>query len=142
MDTHRLREAICAHLSPEAKTRRITYTSGALLPSSRTCFINFTNLPFGIGRAGGGAEAENNRMMLRVVDVQATDGKVRVEESVSVFPRESRMRAKTAPAEKIAAYIAAHINKLVEKYPPNYTHTSPEELEAARQAWERGERCR
>lgn len=98
-------------------------------------FVNFFNLPSGVGGAGGGAEGENNRMMFVVSGFDGflysgssyakppANGKLRVELSVSAFPRAMNLRAKTAAPEKIAEYLAAHINRIAATVPPRFTHT-------------------
>lgn len=94
-------------------------------------YVNFINLPEGIGSAGGGAEAENNRISFWIkgwpknkADGPRT-GKVKIECANSVFRREvfPMMRAKTATPEKIAVYLAEYLNKLMAEIEPNYTHT-------------------
>lgn len=102
-------------------------------------FVHYYNLPHGVGGAGGGAEGENNRLMLVVrgfgrAPDDATD-KVKVETSVSALKnphappgsgwREQRwtLRAKTGKPEAIAEYIAKFLNKTADEVPPNFTHT-------------------
>lgn len=93
---------------------------------SDTLFINFYNLPQGVGGAGGGAEAENNRMMF-MVEGFPKDGspatKVKVEMRVSALPREHKLRAKSGPPAAIAKYLADFISKTVKEVEPKFTHT-------------------
>lgn len=93
-------------------------------------YINFVNLPEGVGGAGGGAEAENNRASFWVRGfgfngAPTPTGKIKVELSNSVFRMEGipNMRAKTAAPGVVAKYLADYINKIVETVPPNFTHT-------------------
>lgn len=97
-----------------------------------TIYINFFNLPEEVvaRREGGGAEAENNRMMFTVSGFgRETEhsppptGKVKVELTVSAFPRSLSMRAKTGTPEAVAKYLAAFLNKVVAEVEPHYTHT-------------------
>ena len=93
-------------------------------------YINFYNLPEGLGGAGGGAEGENNRMSFWVEGFDKDDphappptGKVKVKLSNSALPRSYNLRAKTAEPEKIAKYVAEFLNKVVREVPPKFTHT-------------------
>lgn len=100
-------------------------------------FVNFFNLPSEVfaAREGGGAEAENNRMMFTVSGFDGylysgksyskppANGKLRVEMSVSAFPRAMNLRAKAAAPEKIAEYLAAYVNRIAATVPPKFTHT-------------------
>jgi hypothetical protein len=99
-----------------------------------TVYINFYNLPKGYGRAGGGAEAENNRMLFRVEGFgketphsPPPTGKVKIELSVSALPREYRLRGKTGTPAQVAKYLADFLNKVVKEVKPNYTHSTPPE---------------
>ena len=92
--------------------------------------VNFINLPQGVGRAGGGAEAENNRMMFWVEGFDKADehapppsGKVKVEQRVSALPRQYRLRAKTGMPAQVAKYLADFLNRVVKEVEPHYTHT-------------------
>lgn len=100
------------------------------LGRSDSIFINFINLPLGIGDAGGGAEAENNRMMFTISGFDMNDGhapppsgKVKVEMTLSALPREYKLRAKSGPPSQVAKYLADFINKVVAEVEPKYTHT-------------------
>lgn len=102
--------------------------SGRYLPDVGSVYVNFINIPQGIGVAGGGAEAENNRMSFWVrgfdrLDPHKPAAKVKVEMSNSALPRTFNMRAKTGTPVQVAKYLAAFINKIVREVPPNYTHT-------------------
>ncbi len=99
-----------------ARERQIRYR-----PGQGTLYVNFYNLPAGVGSAGGGAEAENNRLMIAVHEQPG--GNVRAELVNSVFPREYRLRAKAGTVEKIAAYVADYLNKIAREIPPHFTHT-------------------
>ena len=91
-------------------------------------YVKLINLPKGIGEAGGGAEAENNRMSFWVEGFTTNggspkSGKVKVEMATSALPREYRLRAKTGAPAVIAKYLADFINKVVAEVPPHFTHT-------------------
>lgn len=90
-------------------------------------YVNFINLPSGVGGAGGGAEAENNRMSFWVhgfpKDGAASKGTVKVEMSNSALPREYKLRGKTGTPEQIAKYLSDFINKVVKEVEPSFTHT-------------------
>lgn len=93
-------------------------------------YVNFINLPEGVGKAGGGAEAENNRASFwvrgfGVHGAPSATGKVKVEMANSVFRSKgiAPMRAKTASPSVIAKYLADYINKIVAEVPPHFTHT-------------------
>jgi hypothetical protein len=94
-------------------------------------FVNFVNLPKGVGGAGGGAEAENNRMAFRVEgfgDEGAPASKVSIEMSVSALPRSFRLRKKTAPPGIIAKYLADFLAEIIATVPPRFTHTGKLEV--------------
>jgi len=93
-------------------------------------YVNFINLPTSIARAGGGAEAENNRMSfwIRGFDkkdpaASAPTGKVKIELSNTTLPRAYMLRAKSGPPDVIAGYLADFLNKVVAEVPPHFTHT-------------------
>jgi hypothetical protein len=99
-------------------------------PGSKLMFVNLINLPPGVGGAGGGAEAENNRAMFTIAgwdpedpDAPAPTGKVKVDTSVNVFHRTHKLRAKTGSPAAICKYLADFINKVAKEVPPNFTHT-------------------
>jgi len=111
----------------DLKGRQVKFrTTPENAPGSRRggmVFVNFYNLPTGVGSAGGGAEAENNRMLFVVEGFGLPTGKVKVEMSTSALPREHKLRAKTDSPERVAQYLAAFINKVVKEVPPHFTHT-------------------
>jgi hypothetical protein len=86
-------------------------------------YVNFFNLPKSVsGAEGGGAEAENNRMMFSVYfSPDGASGKI--EMTVSALPREYRLRAKTAPLPQLARYLVDFLTKVAADVPPNFTHT-------------------
>lgn len=94
--------------------------------------VTFVNLPYERvrERRGGGAEAENNRMLFMVRGFnsgEASEGegvdKVQVEQLVdNVGGREDRLRRKTASPDRIASYVAEYINGAAEAHEPNLTH--------------------
>lgn len=101
-------------------------------PGSAQLFINYINLPAGIGSAGGRAEAENNRIMVTVLfpskgdhyEKPVAEGTLRVKQSVC-HPRHEacKFRGKTATPEKLAAYVASYLNNVAREVLPNFTHT-------------------
>lgn len=95
--------------------------------NSTQLFVRFINLPPGVGGAGGGAEAENNKALFIVTGWEKDSNgpapaKVKVEAATSVF-RTLKLRAKTAAPEVICKYLADHLNQIAEQIPPNFTHT-------------------
>jgi hypothetical protein len=122
------------HLSPLVRDDRVVivrFSSSkgfTAKPLQSQVFINFINLPEARHRQkrGGGAESENNRMMFTISGFDAEEStpidKLKIEQSVSSFPREYRMKGKTASPEKIAVYLADHINKIAAENVPSYTH--------------------
>lgn len=91
-------------------------------------YVNFINLPRGVGSAGGGAEGENNRMSFHVegfgpADSPPPSGKVKVEMRVSSLPRERKLRAKSGPPAAIAKYLANFLRTIVREVPPRFTHS-------------------
>ncbi len=105
-------------------------------------YVNFINLPAGIGGAGGGAEAENNRMSFWVRGFGKDDphapppsGKVKVEHHTSALPREYRLRAKTGTPSQIAKYLADFLNRVVKEVEPRFTHLAQavEQLKKAKE---------
>jgi|WetSurMetagenome_2_1015567.scaffolds.fasta_scaffold78478_6 hypothetical protein len=105
-------------------------------PGYGTCtvFVTFINLPTSRvrERRGGGAEAENNRMLFSVSGFHGgqyatTDAeKVTAEQLVCSIGKTGnwapKMRKKTASPEKVAPYLAKYINDVARKFPPRYTH--------------------
>jgi hypothetical protein len=99
-------------------------------------YVNFINLPAGIGAAGGGAEAENNRASFWVRGFGPASApeaaKVKVEQSNSSLykgagapSRETRvtMRSKTGTPEQVAKSLADFLNGVVKDVAPRFTHT-------------------
>ena len=102
-------------------------------PGQSSVLVNFYNLPesrIKEGR-GGGAEAENNRMLFsirgfdEVADVPVT--KVRVEQLIVLGRGMKNLRAKNGNPGKIALYLAEYINEVAETVTPNFTHNLPNE---------------
>ena len=101
-------------------------------PGQSSVAVQFYNLPESRvrQRRGGGAEAENNRMMFWIhgfdEDSQIPVAKVKVEQSVNGIESPGRrapnMRSKSGSPDKIAAYVAEYINEIAEQFEPNYTH--------------------
>lgn len=127
-------KAVESHL--DLKGRRISFDNESRLVGNRydTVYVHFYNLPKGVGGAGGGAEAENNRMMFSVDGFgketphsPPPTGKVKIEMRVSALPREYRLRGKTGTPAQVAKYLADFLNKIVREVKPNYTHSTPPE---------------
>jgi hypothetical protein len=121
-------EALKSHLKLQGRQARVSVSKGMDFVKDESVYVNFINLPSGVGGAGGGAEAENNRMSFWVrgfgVDsAPPPSGKVKVELSNSALPREYKLRAKSGPPAAIAKYLADFINTVVEKVQPHFTHT-------------------
>lgn len=122
----RFKHSVSEHVKFDVRKLRWSF-------SDRQIFLNFINLPPGVGGEGGGAEAQNNRMMFVVrmpqgrgayaEDVAVPAGSVRVELKVSALPREYRLRTKTAPIEKAGVYVADFLNTVVAEVPAKFTHT-------------------
>lgn len=118
------------HLSLQGRQVRIRITPMTYGKKYDAVYVNFFNLPQGIGGAGGGAEAENNRMSFWVRGFDGDDphappptGKVKVEMSNSALPRQYRLRAKTGRPSQIARYLAEFLNMVVKEVEPLFTHT-------------------
>lgn len=127
-----------SHLS--VGDRQVTMHNKSL-GTSDSVFINFINLPHGIGGAGGGAEAENNRALFEVHGFDKKDehappptGKVKVEMLKSALysgegapSRETRvvLRARTGTPEQIAKYLASWLNQVSKTVEPRFTHSTP-----------------
>lgn len=126
-------KALRSHL--QLKDRVIVFRKGMLERNgvSDTQYIDFFNLPESVmkGNAGGGAEAQNNRMMFQIsgfhkyeADSPAPTGKLVVEMTVSAFSRDKyKLRKKTGPAEAVAKYLAGFINNVVANEEPKLTHS-------------------
>jgi len=93
-------------------------------------YVNVINLPEGVGSAGGGAEAENNRISFWIRGFAGSDphgepptGKVRIEQANSTLPRTHALRGRSAEPERIARYLAAFLNRVFAEVPPRFTHS-------------------
>lgn len=89
---------------------------------SGSLWVNFINLPHGVGSAGGGAEAENNRVSF---SVKFTGDTARVEQVASALDRKYRLRAKTGVPYAIARYLSDFLKKIVAEVNPKFTHSRP-----------------
>jgi hypothetical protein len=128
-------DALRAELEIGDRQVGITVQPGYGFKKDESVYVNFINLPKGIGSAGGGAEAENNRASFWVrgfpgVNVPADT--VKVEQSNSSLykgagapSRETRvsMRAKTGVPGAVVKHLAAFLNKVARDVPPRFTHT-------------------
>lgn len=92
-------------------------------PMKPGLWIDFINLPKDLPSAGGGAEAENNRF---AVNIRPKGDKYQVEQGVSALGRKWNLRGKTAPLDKIGAYVAKQLNKIAKEVPSKFTHTKME----------------
>lgn len=119
--------------------RQIHFRNKSTLGGERydNVYITFINLPEGVGGAGGGAEAENNRLSISINGFgkesphsPPPSGKVKAEESVNALGREHRMRAKSGTPEQVAKYLADFLNNIAANVEPRYTHTQPPEKSA------------
>jgi hypothetical protein len=97
-----------------------------------TVYVNFINLPKGVGGSGGGAEAENNRMRFSIEGFgketphsPSPTGKVKIEHRTSAMPREYRLRGKTGTPAQVAKYLTDFLNKVVKEVEPKLTHSKP-----------------
>lgn len=105
-------------LSPVLATRKISIHGGARM-APETWYINYVNLP--IELKSPGAEEENNRMMFTISYIGG--GRYKLEHMVSVFPREYRLRGKSAKLDDIVNYLAQFLTKVANEVSPKYTHT-------------------
>jgi hypothetical protein len=93
-------------------------------PETGQLFVNYVNLPQRVfeARQGGGAEGQNNRIMI-TLDFKR-DGKVKVSGTVNAITgREDRLRGKTAIPSKAVAYVVSYLERIASEYPPRFTHT-------------------
>ena len=112
---------------------------------TRQLFINYFNLPDATVREkrGGGAEVENNRIMITVLtpgthgyyEKPVAAGTVRVKSDVNTvrfgsgeaYGQRERdaakvLRGKTGTPERVAKYIADYLNEIAKTVPPKLTH--------------------
>jgi hypothetical protein len=99
-------------------------------------YVNFINLPQGIGGAGGGAEAENNRASFWIhgfqYDPSVPVAKVKVDSNNNVFHRSwlgapaVPFRAKSGSPTVVAKHLADYLARVVATVPPRFTHTARE----------------
>lgn len=108
---------------------RQIYFQNKMLGNFDTISVTLINLPMGVGAAGGGAEAMNNRSLFFVrgfnshnPELPPPTSQVRVEQLICM-DRKLKLRSKRASPDKIAEYLANFINKIVIEAPPNFTHT-------------------
>jgi hypothetical protein len=99
-------------------------------------YVDFVNLPQGVGGAGGGAEAQNNRAQFYVRGFGANGAaasKVKVEMATSALysgagapSRETRvsMRAKSGSPGAVAKHLADFLNRVAAEVAPRFTHTN------------------
>lgn len=110
------------HVGDRQVKASISTLGGSERPSVH---IRFVNLPKGIGGAGGGAEAENNRMSFMTHFPTNPAEKIKIEQIVNHLGRQYNMRAKSGHPAKVAKYVADYLNRIAKEVPPKYTHTTP-----------------
>jgi hypothetical protein len=125
-----------SRLNLQGRQARVQVETGWGPKKEESVYVNFINLPAGIGAAGGGAEAENNRASFWVRGFGPASApeaaKVKVEQSNSSLyrgagapSRETRvtMRSKTGTPEQVAKSLADFLNGVVKDVAPRFTHT-------------------
>lgn len=112
--------------------RQITFKNRSTLGGVKYDYaaVNFINLPHGVGGAGGGAEAENNRQLFWIEGFgketprsPAPTGKISLKQSINNLGREHSLRGKTGTPAQVAKYLADYLNKIAREVEPNFTHT-------------------
>lgn len=125
-------KAVEAHLNLQG--RQISFDNvNKFAPTNHryeTVYVTFINLPTGVGGAGGGAEAMNNRMSFSIDGFGGETpnspppmGKVKLEQRTSFLPRANNLRGKTGTPAQVAKYLADYLNKIVKEVEPKLTHT-------------------
>lgn len=115
----RFLEVLCKGL--KFNERHVKVNRGRLLPSDDMWFVELVNLPAATMDSYCGAERENNRLLLCV---ERKGERVRVSALVNMVTEYGdRLRGKTCTPEKAAEYVSAYLNRVIEKYPPRFTHT-------------------
>jgi hypothetical protein len=101
-----------------------------------TCsvYVSLINLPYHRvkQRRGGGAENENNRILVVVKGFNEGEFASIPAETIAVEPLvcnvghpgqgAQKIRRKTASPEKIAEYLGNYLQGIVTKFPPSFTH--------------------
>lgn len=136
MSATEFKAALEQRLRLEGRQARVQVETGWGPKKEESVYVNFINLPLGIGAAGGGAEAENNRASFWVRGFGPASApeaaKVKVEQSNSSLykgagapSRETRvtMRSKTGTPEQVAKSLADFLNGVVKDVAPRFTHT-------------------
>ena len=101
--------------------RHVKVNRGKLLPSDDMWFVELINLPADKIQSYCGAERENNRLLLCV---ERKGERVKVSALVNMVTEYGDMlRGKTCSVEKAAEYVSTYLNRVIEKYPPRFTHT-------------------
>lgn len=109
----------------QIKDRVIRWNMGALRShDDDAIYVNFFNLP----NAKGGAEAENNRVMLEIEGFQSPKAKLKVGERVNMLgdwgtKPPFKLRGKTGTPQVIARTVAQYLNRIVKEIPPKFTHS-------------------
>jgi hypothetical protein len=102
---------------------RILRFNKTSLGMSDTIFINFYNVPGGEGKAGGGAEAENNRVMIAVSGFDKKDldkqvARITVDLRISFFPKARGFRGRTTRPEVGAEFIISFLEGVANEFEP------------------------
>jgi hypothetical protein len=125
-------DALRGRLEDVLGGRQVTVRAGTSWGAGKEgdVYINFVNLPQGVGAAGGGAEAENNRASFWIrgfgrADAPSPSGKLKIEQSNTVF-RKHKLRGRTAAPGAIAKYLVEFLARLVREVEPHFTHTNQE----------------
>jgi hypothetical protein len=113
----------------DERTLLVGFHPGLVRGSSRGYVtVTFINLPYARfkERRGGGAEAENNKLLFIVngfnSDSSQQSSRVVVEHLVSNLLGVDHLRKKTASPEKISAYLADYINRAAMTVAPILSH--------------------
>jgi hypothetical protein len=132
-DAHAFVAALRSHLSVGDRQVRIKVYDASDIGGAGAVSVSYVNLPEGVGGAGGGAEAMNNRAIYWIkgfagyrrghYDKPIGAGSVRLEEGVTSFTLGYRLRGKTGKPDAVARYLGAHLNRVAREVPPRFTHT-------------------
>jgi hypothetical protein len=136
MSATEFKAALEQRLRLEGRQARVQVETGWGPKKEESVYVNFINLPGGLGSAGGGAEAENNRASFWVRGFGPASApeaaKVKAEQATSSLykgsgapSRETRitMRAKSGSPEQVAKTLADFLNGVVRDVEPRFTHT-------------------
>jgi len=128
--------SLLSHLVQDERTVLLQPRGGNGSMGSASVFVTFINLPHARvqEKRGGGAEAENNRMLFSVWGFNGDPRgdvpveKVQVEQLVNNVGKGvgrsgcPNLKKKTASPDKISAYLATYLNKAAAENQPEFTH--------------------